>query len=87
VEIFRINNASNVIKNEANLDMYYNASCSYRTILLADVTCIWSQVCIQGDVLSPLDIAQQTNFHPRSSETTYYRRCAFVIYSADGILF
>jgi len=67
--------------------MYYNASSSYTLILLADVTCMYSKVCIQGDVLSPLDIARQTNFHSRSSEKTCYRHCAFVTYTTDKILF
>jgi hypothetical protein len=48
-----------------------------------DVTCMYSQVCIQGDVLSPMDIVR----HSRSSETTCYRHCAFVTYATDEILF
>jgi len=52
-----------------------------------DVTCMYSQVCIQGDVLSPMDIVRQTNCHSRSSETTCYSHCAFVTYATDEILF
>jgi hypothetical protein len=69
--------------------MYYNASSSYTLTLLADVlvTCMYSQVCIQGDVLSPLDIVWRTYYHSRSSETTCYRNCAFFTYTRDEILF